>query len=171
MQQQTCYQSLVLMGVAGSGKSTMARLLAEQLGWECLEGDDFHSEQGKQMMAAGQPLAADLRQQWVERLCSTLKQHQQQQQHTVLSYSGLIKTQREQIRAASWAPLFVYLKGSAELLSQRLAERKNHFMPESMLASQLATMQEPLAEADVLVLDISQSTGQLLQQVLDKLKG
>ncbi|WP_337879553.1 gluconokinase, GntK/IdnK-type [Rheinheimera sp.] len=171
MQQQTCYQSLVLMGVAGSGKSTMARLLAERLGWQCLEGDDFHSAEGKQMMAAGQPLAAALRQQWVDRLCNVLKQYQQQQKPVVLSYSGLIKTQREQIRAAAWAPLFVYLKGSAELLSQRLAERKNHFMPESMLASQLATMQEPEQEADVLILDISQSREQLLQQVLGRLIG
>ena len=131
------FQTLILMGVAGSGKSTLAQHCAGALGWTYLEGDDFHSDAGKQMMAAGQPLSPALRQQWVELLCQRLQQQKNQGLQTVLSYSGLIQQQRAQIRAAAAAPLFVYLHGPAAILAERLSHRSAHFMPASMLQSQL----------------------------------
>jgi carbohydrate kinase (thermoresistant glucokinase family) len=163
---KTQCQSLIIMGVAGSGKSTLALRLSEQLGWCYLEGDDFHSQEAKQMMASGTPITGEMRDQWVGRLCDALAECAAKQQPVVLSYSGLIRKHRERIRQAASQPLFVYLQGSAELLTERLAQRKNHFMPVSMLQSQLATMESVEQEADVLCLDISQSVNQLMLQVL-----
>lgn len=160
------YQTLVVMGVAGSGKSSLARALADTLGWDLLEGDDFHSEEGKHMMAAGQPLCPELRQQWVERICAQLCAQQNATRRCVLSYSGLIASQRAQIRAAAWQPLFVYLQGDATILAARLAARPNHFMPPSMLQSQLATMQEPTDDEAVQRLDLSWPLGRAVAQVL-----
>jgi carbohydrate kinase (thermoresistant glucokinase family) len=161
-------QSLIIMGVAGSGKSTLASRLAEQLGWRYLEGDDFHSLEAKQMMASGIPITSEMRDEWVGRLCAALQESAARQQAVVLSYSGLIRKHRERIRQASANPQFVYLQGSAELLAERLAQRQNHFMPVSMLQSQLATMESVEQEADVLCLDISQSVQELMLQVLAK---
>ncbi|MBU1621263.1 MAG: AAA family ATPase [Gammaproteobacteria bacterium] len=158
------------MGVAGSGKSTLALRLAEQLGWFYLEGDDFHSLEAKQMMASGTPIRSEMRDQWVGRLCAALQDCAVKQQPVVLSYSGLIRKHREQIRLAASNPQFIYLQGSAELLAQRLAQRQNHFMPVSMLQSQLATMESVEQEADVLCLDINQSVKALVQYLLLKIK-
>lgn len=161
-------QSLIIMGVAGSGKSTLALRLAGQLGWRYLEGDDFHSSEAKQMMASGTPITSDMRDQWVGLLCAALEECAVNHQSVVLSYSGLIRKHRERIRQAAANPQFVYLQGSAELLAERLAQRQNHFMPVSMLQSQLATMESVEQEADVLCLDISQSVQELMLQVLAK---
>lgn len=163
-------QSLIIMGVAGSGKSTLALRLAEQLGWFYLEGDDFHSLEAKQMMASGTPISCEMRDQWVGRLCSALQDCVVKQQPVVLSYSGLIRQHRERIRQAASNPQFIYLQGSAELLAERLAQRQNHFMPVSMLQSQLATMESVEQEADVLCLDISQSVHELMLQVALKIE-
>ncbi|MBU0911796.1 MAG: AAA family ATPase [Gammaproteobacteria bacterium] len=163
-------QSLIIMGVAGSGKSTLALRLAEQLGWHYLEGDDFHSPEAKHMMASGTPITSEMRDQWVGRLCAALQECAAKQLSVVLSYSGLIRQHRQRIRQAASNPQFVYLQGSVELLAERLAQRQNHFMPVSMLQSQLATMESVEQEADVLCLDISQSVNQLMLQVALKIE-
>ena len=161
-----CCQSLIIMGVAGSGKSTLAQQLSQHLGWQYLEGDDFHTEDAKQLMASGIPINNNMRQQWVLRLCDALKNSAEQGQAVVLSYSGLIRQHRQSVRQAAHLPQFIYLHGSEELLSQRLALRQNHFMPVSMLQSQLATMESVEQEPDVLTLDLSMTVEQLQQQVL-----
>lgn len=163
-------QTLILMGVAGSGKSTLARHCADALGWTYLEGDDFHSATAKQMMASGQPLTAELRQHWVGLLCQALQQQQASGLPTVLSYSGLIQQQRAQIRAAAAAPLFVYLHGPADVLAARLRARTAHFMPESMLHSQLATMQVPVLEPDVLWLDLRWALPEQVKRIFQALQ-
>lgn len=163
-------QTLILMGVAGSGKSTLAKHCADALGWTFLEGDDFHSTTAKQMMASGQPLTPELRQHWVGLLCQALQQQQAQSRPTVLSYSGLIQQQRAQIRAAAAAPLFVYLHGPADVLAARLRARTAHFMPESMLHSQLATMQVPVLEPDVLWLDLRLTLAAQLKSIFQALQ-
>ncbi|EGM75915.1 carbohydrate kinase, thermoresistant glucokinase family [Rheinheimera sp. A13L] len=163
-------QSLIIMGVAGSGKSTLALRLAEQLSWFYLEGDDFHSPEAKQMMASGTPISNEMRDLWVNRLCAALQNCAARQQHVVLSYSGLIRQHRERIRQAASHPQFIYLQGNAELLAKRLAQRQNHFMPVSMLQSQLATMESVDQEPDVLCLDISQSVSELMLQVVLKIE-
>lgn len=160
-------QTLIIMGVAGSGKSTVGKLLAAELGYLFLEGDDFHSTEAKAMMASGIPLRRDLRQAWVDRLAKTLAQHATAGQSCVLSYSGLIASQRQQLREAGAKTRFIYLQGSAELLASRLAARSGHYMPASLLQSQLDSMQSSSTEADVQPFSIDQDPATLLQQILD----
>lgn len=158
--------TLIVMGVAGSGKSTVGRLVAETLGYLFIEGDDFHSNEAKAMMASGTPLSSDLRQQWVDRLAMTLATHAAAGQPCVLSYSGLIASQRQQLREAGSQTRFIYLHGTAELLATRLAQRSNHYMPASLLQSQLDSMQSSSAEPDVQPFSIEQPPALLLQQIL-----
>jgi len=159
-------QTLIIMGVAGSGKSTVGKLLAAELGFLFLEGDDFHSIEAKAMMAAGTPLRSDLRQGWVDRLASTLAAHAAAGQSCVLSYSGLIASQRQQLRFAGSQTRFIYLQGSAELLAARLAERSGHYMPASLLQSQLDSMQSSSAESDVQPFSIEQPIAVLVRNIL-----
>ncbi|MFN6969889.1 MAG: gluconokinase [Rheinheimera sp.] len=159
-------QTLIIMGVAGSGKSTIGRLLAAELGYRFLEGDDFHSTEAKAMMASGTPLRSDLRQAWVDRLATTLATHAAAGQSCVLSYSGLIASQRQQLREAGSQTRFIYLQGSAELLAARLATRSDHYMPASLLQSQLDSMQSSRHEQDVTPFSIDQEPATLLQQIL-----
>lgn len=97
---------IVIMGVAGSGKSTVGRLLAEKLKYRYLEGDDYHSSEAKSMMASGVPLPDNLRDSWVETLCQTLQQCKVDNQSCVLSYSGLVARHRQMIREAGSAVFF-----------------------------------------------------------------
>ena len=159
-------QTLIIMGVAGSGKSTIGKLLAAELGYLFLEGDDFHNDQAKAMMASGTPLHSDLRQEWVDRLAVTLAQHAAAGKSCVLSYSGLIASQRQQLRDAGSQTRFIYLQGSAELLAGRLAARSGHYMPASLLQSQLDSMQSSSSEPDVQPFSIEQPPAVLLQQIL-----
>lgn len=163
-------QTLIIMGVAGSGKSTVGKLLAAELGYLFLEGDDFHSIEAKAMMAAGTPLRSDLRQEWVNRLVTTLATHAVAGESCVLSYSGLIASQRQQLREAGSQTRFIYLQGSAELLAARLAERSGHYMPASLLQSQLDSMQNSSSEVDVQPFLIDQDPTTLMQQILHWLK-
>jgi len=163
-------QTLIIMGVAGSGKSTIGKLLAAELGYQFLEGDDFHSTEAKAMMASGTPLRSDLRQAWVDRLATTLATHAAAGQSCVLSYSGLIASQRQQLRDAGSQTRFIYLQGSAELLAARLATRSGHYMPASLLQSQLDSMQSSRHEQDVTPFSIDQEPATLLQQILHWLK-
>ncbi|MEH8019282.1 gluconokinase, GntK/IdnK-type [Rheinheimera muenzenbergensis] len=160
-----CIRTIVIMGVAGSGKSTVGSLLAQQLGWRFVEGDEFHSPQAKQMMASGIPLAEQLRDSWVRALCAELDACKAARQPCVLSYSGLIAQQRQQIRSSADNGHFFYLQGDAAVLAKRLAQRQNHFMPAAMLQSQLRTMQSCINESDITLLDIRRPVSRLVQQI------
>lgn len=162
-------QTLIIMGVAGSGKSTVGKLLATALGYLFLEGDDFHSDEAKAMMASGIPLRSDLRQAWVDRLAATLATYAAAGQSCVLSYSGLIASQRQQLRLAGVHTRFIYLQGSAELLATRLAARSGHYMPASLLQSQLDSMQSSGDESDVFPFSIAQPVELLVRQILQQL--
>ncbi|MDP5134449.1 gluconokinase, GntK/IdnK-type [Rheinheimera baltica] len=159
------HRTVVIMGVAGSGKSTVGHLLAQQLGWRFIEGDDFHSPKAKHMMASGIPLADSLRDSWVQALCNELSVCKAAHTPCVLSYSGLIARHRQQIRSSADNIHFFYLHGNAVLLAKRLAQRQNHFMAPAMLQSQLLTMQSCDDETDVTLLDIALPVPQLVQQI------
>lgn len=169
--QTTVCKAIVIMGVAGSGKSTVGKLLAQQLGWRFVEGDDYHSPQAKQMMASGIPLADNLRESWVQALCKELSFCKAENRPCVLSYSGLIARHRQQIRCSADNARFFYLQGDVTLLAQRLAQRQNHFMPPTMLQSQLQTMQNCNDENDITILDITATAPQLVQQIISCLPG
>ncbi|HLW25342.1 MAG TPA: gluconokinase [Steroidobacteraceae bacterium] len=135
---------LVLMGVSGAGKSTVGALLAERLGSPFLEGDALHPAANVRKMRAGVPLTDIDRRDWLAALAQRLEDAVRTGRGLVVACSALKRAYRDMLREHAPGVLFVHLSGSPALLEERLARRHDHFMPPSLLDSQLATL-EPLA--------------------------
>jgi gluconokinase len=135
--------TLVVMGVSGSGKTTVARLLAERLGWELAEGDDFHPAANVAKMAAGQPLTDSDRAPWLSTLADWIAAREAQGTDAVLTCSALKRRYRDVLRDGHPSVLFLHVTVDPETLRRRLADRRGHYMPASLLDSQLAAL-EPL---------------------------
>jgi gluconokinase len=133
---------VVLMGVTGSGKTTVGRILADRLAWEFVDGDDFHSSANKEKMRRGTPLTDADRQPWLEALRGVVLDWLQRGSDGVLACSALKRSYREQLRAGTDVK-FIYLKGDDEVLEQRLRGRAGHFAGPDLLASQLERLEEP----------------------------
>ena len=153
---------LLIMGVAGSGKSTAGSRLAAQLGWTFLDADDFHSPENKAKMRRGIHLAEDDRIPWLQGMHAELVRLDSQKENAVLACSALRKSYRE-ILAAGLDLRVVYLKGSQEVIQQRIQERHAHFAGTSILADQFAVLEEPV---DALDLDVTLPTEQLVAEIL-----
>lgn len=144
------------MGVSGSGKTTVAQLLAERLGRPCAEADDFHPEANVAKMAAGTPLTDDDRWPWLETIRDWLTDEAAAGRSTVVTCSALRLSYRDVLRQARGRVRFVHLTAPDELLADRMDHREGHFMPPGLLPSQLATL-EPLTEGEdgvVVVVDV-----------------
>lgn len=137
-------QHIVVMGVSGSGKSTVGRALAQRLDLPFAEGDDFHPAANVAAMAAGRPLTDADRAPWLAALADWIGARQAAGQPSVLSCSALRRRYRDVLSAAGGRVRFVHLVLDPAVLEARMAARTDHFMPVSMLGSQLATL-EPLA--------------------------
>ncbi len=153
--------SLVVMGVAGCGKSTLAAAVAAALGRPWLEGDAFHSDTSRDKMARGQPLTDDDRAGWLDRLCSELHR----QPGLVLTCSALKRRYRAQLRAASPGLRFAFLDLSAAEAQQRVATRGGHFFAPTLVDSQFATLERPDGEPGVLRLDATRPLAVLTSDV------
>lgn len=159
---------VLLMGVSGSGKTTVGRLLAEQLGWEFFDGDDFHPEENVAKMRAGRPLTDADRAPWLERLRALVDRLLDEGRAAVLACSALRDTYRQQLRVGHEAQVpVVYLHGSAALLRSRLEARRGHFMKAALLASQLATLEEP---RDALVVDVDAPPATIVARIRSGLR-
>jgi gluconokinase len=146
----------VVMGVCGSGKSLLGSALAQELDVEFVEGDAFHSRANVAKMSAGIPLTDDDRAGWLRAIGERLALARRDGVGLVISCSALKRSYRDLLRATAGDLRFIYLRGTAELLAQRLAARTGHFMPPSMLASQLATLEEPAPDERAWVCDAAQ---------------
>lgn len=147
--------TLVVMGVAGSGKSTVGRLLAAGLGWPFVDGDALHSTTAIDRMRHGQPLDDADRQPWLDAIAAQLDTWRERGESGVLACSALKRRYRD--RLAEHGPLrFVYLQGDEALIRQRLQQRLDHFMPESLLDSQLADLEPPAADEPAIRLAVDQ---------------
>lgn len=135
--------TLVVMGVSGSGKTTVAHALATHLGWSFAEGDDFHPTQNVAKMHAGQPLTDDDRRPWLGRLAEWIGEQEAAGRDAVLTCSALKRAYRERLERGHPSVRFVHVTASRETIRRRLEERRGHYMPASLLDSQLATL-EPL---------------------------
>jgi gluconokinase len=147
----------IVMGVSGSGKSTVAAALAKATHSLFLDADDFHLPEIKAKLSSGTPLIDEDRWPWLERLNAELRGHGQA---IFLACSALKQKYRDLLVAGLPEARIVYLKGSRDLIASRLAHRKGHFMPASLLDSQFATLEEP---KDALVLDISRTEEQMVE--------
>lgn len=141
------------MGVSGSGKSTVGALLAEALQATFLEGDSFHPPANVARMAAGIALTDADREGWLQTLAQQLKRHAAH--GVVLSCSALKRRYRDVLRSAAPDLALVYLAGPADVLARRMAGRSGHYMPPSLLTSQLATLEPPQPDEHALTLDIA----------------
>ena len=146
---------IIVMGVSGSGKSSVAQSLAETYGYRYLDADDFHSDEAKAHMAAGTPLTDAMRIPWVNNISAYLTECAQLNVSCTLAFSGLRKAHREQLRRLPFRLAFIYLKGKRETIAQRMSSRQDHFMPTSLLDSQFASMEDSSGESDVLPIDIT----------------
>lgn len=154
----------LIMGPAGSGKTTVGELLASQLSWDFADGDDFHPPANVAKMASGVPLTDEDRLPWLESIRDAMQQWQAKGKSMVIACSALKRSYRELlgIGPSSKDIKLVYLKGSYNLLLERLHSRKGHYMKEQMLASQLADLEEP---TDALSIDISNSPEQIVSEI------
>lgn len=133
---------LVVMGVSGSGKSTVARMLADRLGCRFAEGDDLHPAENVAKMRAGVPLNDDDRRPWLDRVAAWITERVAAREDGVVTCSALKRAYRERL-ARGGGVVFVYLAVDRARLEKRLADRRGHYMPAGLLDSQLATLEEP----------------------------
>ena len=134
--------AIMVMGVSGCGKSTVGAALAKKLNGVFLDGDNYHPQANVDHMAAGQPLTDAMRWPWLDRLTDAVQQ-ERVQATTVFACSALRKSYRDHLRAAIPALQIIYLEAPFDVVAARLASRKQHFMPASLLESQYATLQAP----------------------------
>jgi gluconokinase len=137
--------SIVVMGVSGSGKTSAAQELTRQLGWEYFEGDDLHPAANVAKMAAGTPLDDDDRWPWLREIAEVIGAHEASGTSLVLTCSALRRSYRDLLRDGHPSVWFAHVDVDRDVLAQRLAARQGHFMPPSLLDSQLATL-EPLGD-------------------------
>jgi gluconokinase len=161
---------VVVMGVSGCGKSTVGRALAERLGLRFIEGDEWHPPRNVALMAAGTPLTDDDRRDWLQALADLLAAAAASGRGLVLSCSALKRRYRDQLRADAPGLRFVHLHGAPELLAARMATRPGHYMPPSLLPSQLETLEPPAADEDPVTLDIAQPPEVLVAAALSQLE-
>ncbi|HVS60658.1 MAG TPA: gluconokinase [Gemmatimonadaceae bacterium] len=152
----------VVMGVTGSGKSLIGAALARALGIDFVEGDEYHPAENVERMSSGVPLTDDDRVRWLRSLAVRIREAKDAGTGLVMSCSALKRSYRDVLRAEAGELRFVFLRGPRALLAERLAGRRGHFMPPSLLDSQLATLQEPSPDEDAWVCDIRQSPQDLV---------
>jgi gluconokinase len=152
---------VIVMGTTGSGKSTIGSLLANRLGWEFVDADDFHPPANVEKMKHGIPLTDADREPWLKALHDKIVQWSAQGRDVVLACSALRQSYRDELRASNDVK-FVYLKGSYELFSQRVLSRKGHFAKQDLLASQFATLEEP---ADAITVDAGPPPEEIVAEV------
>lgn len=145
---------VVVMGVSGCGKSTVGRSLAAELGADFIEGDELHPPENVERMRQGIPLTDADRQGWLQTIGARLGDAAAQRRGLVVSCSALKRSYRDLLRAADPSLRFVYLRGSPELLERRMNERSGHYMPPSLLRSQLETLEPPGADEGAVSIDI-----------------
>ena len=161
---------LIVMGVSGSGKSTVGALLAGRLGWALIEGDDLHPQANIDKMAHGIPLDDDDRAPWLDAIGQRMDQWRAEGSRGVLTCSALKRTYRDTLAHGRPEVCFIYLQGDKAVIAERLARRLGHFMPPDLLDSQFAALEEPGADEPVVTIPIGPAPKQLVQDIVERLK-
>ena len=153
---------VVLMGVSGSGKTTIGKRLAAELKWRFYDADTLHSAANRDKMGRGIPLTDSDRQPWLRRVRRVIERCLATGTEAVVACSALKQSYRDIIVVDADRVRVVYLKGNAELIGRRIAERKGHFMPADLLPSQLAALEEP---RDAIAVDVSRTPEEVVRSI------
>lgn len=157
---------LLLMGVAGCGKTTTGQKLARRLGWTFRDADSFHPPANIAKMTAGTPLTDDDRWPWLDAIAEWTDQCLRLNQPAVVTCSALKRAYRTRILGHRAGVQLVYLKGSRELIADRMSRRKNHFMPTALLDSQFATLEEPRTVEHPVVVSVAMSPNRVVDRII-----
>ncbi len=163
---QSLPRILVVMGVSGSGKTTIGAMLAGRLGWPFAEADDFHPPANLAKMRAGTPLEDADRLPWLAAIAAQIDAWRAEGQSGVVTCSALKRSYRAIIIGDRPEPVLVYLKGDRDLVAARLAARQGHFMPAALLASQFATLEEPTPDERPLVIPIGEPPAAIVARII-----
>jgi gluconokinase len=154
------------MGVAGSGKTTVGAAFARLLGVDFVEGDAYHPAENVALMSRGIPLTDGHREPWLRALAERLREATDAGAGLVMSCSGLKRSYRDILRAGAADVQLIFLRGPRELIATRLANRRGHYMPASLLDSQLATLEEPATDEGAWVCDVDRPPGDIVVALL-----
>ena len=160
---------LVVMGVSGSGKTTVAALLAGRLGWELGDADDWHSPGNVRKMHGGTPLTDDDRWPWLASIAAWIDATRSTGQHAILACSALKRAYRDILIGDRHDVRLVYLRGEEALIQDRQAARLNHYMPASLVHSQFEALEVPGADERPLIVDVVLPARDVVEQIVDQL--
>jgi gluconokinase len=163
--------AIIVMGVAGSGKTTIGEKLAQRLGWPYEDGDKFHPKANVEKMSAGHPLTDEDRWPWLRAIAEEIDKVGAQGGHVVIACSALKRAYRDVLVHGRNDVRIVYLDGTQELIARRLKARKGHFMPATLLESQFKTLQPPGADEHPVTVSIDASVEAIVENILRKLGG
>jgi len=159
---------VIVFGVSGAGKTTIGKLLAEELGWRFYEADDFHPRANIEKMRSGHPLTDEDRWPWLKLLREQITRSLAAKENAMLACSALKRAYRERLRVSGNVK-FVFLRGDYALIENQLRRRRGHFMNLELLQSQFADLDEPQPNEDVPTIDLGQSPQELVEEIKAKL--
>lgn len=161
---------VVVMGVSGSGKSTIGSQLARRLQWEYEDGDWFHPSSNVEKMHAGVPLTDEDRWPWLKAIAAWIDEARAAGRHGVVACSALKKRYRLVLMEGRPDVVLVYLKGDQDLIARRIATRHEHFMPAALLKSQFDALEEPTPDERPIVVSVEPAPGQIVRAIVDALQ-
>lgn len=157
----------MLMGVSGSGKTTIGKRLSEKLGWQFYDGDDFHPAENLEKMSKGISLTDRDRQPWLEKLHDLMQHLHQKPENAIIACSALKEDYREYLADNLVEIQWIYLKGNYQQIASRIEQRQGHFMKTQLLASQFQALEEPNKE-ETLVIDITLPPEQIIEHIISR---
>jgi gluconokinase len=161
--------ALIVMGVAGSGKTTIAEALAVRLGWRFEDGDAFHPASNVEKMRIGRALTDEDRWPWLRAIAAEVDRAREARGHIVIACSALKRAYRDILIGKRTGVRLIYLKGSRDLILQRLRARRGHFMPPELLDSQFATLEEPGRDENAIVVDVAPTVDAIVDDIVRQL--
>ena len=159
---------LIIFGVSGAGKTTVGRLVARELGWRFIEGDEFHPQSNIEKMRSGHPLTDEDRWPWLKQLRQQIERLVSAGENAVLACSALKRTYRDRLRANDEVK-FVFLRGDYALIEKQVRSRHGHFMNPALLQSQFNDLDEPQPDENVLTIELAGTPEQIVDRVKAKL--
>jgi gluconokinase len=162
--------AVVVMGVSGSGKTTIAEEIARREGWELLEGDDFHPPANIAKMKSGVPLTDDDRWPWLRAIAAAIDERRKRGESVVVACSALKRAYRDILANGHADVVVVYLQGSSALIADRIAARKHHFMPAKLLESQFADLEEPTQDEHAIIVSVAPPPAEIVDAIMNRLR-